>query len=106
MLRIDTNKATFPLLLSFNFAVSTPLSIKGNLNCIYAIHILGNEHNLPLIIVLHLSNIRNLDDDLEDDVTEDDSNPSSNMTQDNSNSFLTNSGGIGNRGDNAQINLA
>ena len=29
MLRIDTDKATFPLLLSFNFAVSTPLSLKG-----------------------------------------------------------------------------
>ena len=35
MLRIDTNKATFPLLLSFNFAVSTPLSLKGILYIIY-----------------------------------------------------------------------
>jgi len=30
MLRIDLNKATFPLLLSFNFSVSTPLSIKDD----------------------------------------------------------------------------
>ena len=32
MLRIDTNKATFPLLLSFNFAISTPLSLKDEVD--------------------------------------------------------------------------
>ena len=30
MLKIDTNKATFPLLLSFNFAVSTPIALKDD----------------------------------------------------------------------------